>query len=176
VRRPALLVLVVATLALGLAACGGNDSSSPKTAATTEPAATAAPTTTAPSSNTNLDEKPTVKVPKGDPPKQLKVRDIVVGKGARAESGDDVSVQYVGVAYSNGQEFDTSWGGSQAFSFPLGAGRVIPGWDKGVAGMRVGGRRELIIPPDLAYGDQGAGGAIGPGETLIFIVDLVGIQ
>jgi len=120
--------------------------------------------------------KPQVTVPDGPPPSELQVTDLVEGTGAEATPGHTVSVQYVGVSYSNGQQFDASWDRGQAFSFPLGGGRVIKGWDQGVAGMKVGGRRELIIPPHLGYGDRGAGGAIKPGETLIFVVDLVGVH
>ena len=87
-----------------------------------------------------------------------------------------MNVHYVGIAHSTGEEFDASWNRGSAFSFPLGAGRVIAGWDRGVAGMKVGGRRKLVIPPHLGYGDRGAGGAIKPGETLIFVVDLLGVQ
>jgi FKBP-type peptidyl-prolyl cis-trans isomerase len=90
-----------------------------------------------------------------------------------AESGDTVEVHYVGVAFSTGEEFDASWNHGAPLQFQLGAGRVIAGWDQGVAGMKVGGRRQLIIPPDLAYGDRGAGDAIAPGETLIFVCDLI---
>lgn len=120
--------------------------------------------------------KPHVTVPDGPPPTELEVTDLVEGTGAEAAPGQTVSVQYVGVAYSNGRQFDASWDRGQPFSFPLGQGRVIKGWDQGVAGMKVGGRRLLVIPPHLGYGDRGAGGVIEPGETLIFVVDLVGIH
>jgi len=120
--------------------------------------------------------KPIVTVPPGPAPADLVVEDIVVGDGPEATAGHDVSVHYVGVAHSNGQEFDASWNRSSPFRFPLGGGRVIAGWDRGVAGMRVGGRRRLVIPPHLAYGNAGAGGVIKPGETLVFVVDLLGVQ
>ncbi|MGH2717543.1 MAG: FKBP-type peptidyl-prolyl cis-trans isomerase [Actinomycetota bacterium] len=120
--------------------------------------------------------KPTVTVPAGPPPAELRMTDLVEGSGTEATPGRTVSVQYVGVSYSNGKQFDASWDRGQAFSFPLGGGRVIKGWDQGVAGMKVGGRRELVIPPHLGYGDRGAGGSIKPGETLIFVVDLIGVQ
>ena len=98
---------------------------------------------------------------------------MVKGKGKRAKAGDTVDVQYVGVSWSTGKQFDASWDrGAEPFSFPLGAGQVIPGWDQGVEGMRVGGRRVLVIPPDLAYGDQSPSPDIAPGETLVFVVDL----
>jgi peptidylprolyl isomerase len=170
------LTLLALLLVLALAACGGGDE---ETAATPEPAATQeAPTPEATAEaldNKDLSAKPVVERPTGDPPKTLKVKDMVKGDGTRAKKGDDVTVQYVGVAFSTGQQFDASWDSGQPFSFPLGAGKVIPGWDEGVAGMRVGGRRQLTIPPDQAYGTAGAPPAIGPNETLIFIVDLVDV-
>lgn len=119
--------------------------------------------------------KPVVTVPDAPPPPELQVNDLVVGTGPEAAAGQRVSVQYVGVAYSTGRQFDASWDRGQPFSFPLGGGRVIKGWDQGVAGMRVGGRRELVIPPHLGYGDRGAGGVIAPGETLVFVVDLIDV-
>ncbi|MCU1453777.1 MAG: peptidylprolyl isomerase [Acidimicrobiales bacterium] len=118
--------------------------------------------------------KPDVTIPEGDPPADLVTEDLVVGDGPEATSGQNVDVHYVGHAWSNGQQFDASWDRGQPFSFRLGAGQVIGGWDQGVAGMKVGGRRRLTIPPDLGYGSRGAGGAIGPNETLVFVVDLLG--
>jgi peptidylprolyl isomerase len=120
--------------------------------------------------------KPEVEVPSGPPPKQLETEDITVGEGAEAATGDAVTVQYVGVNYSNGEEFDTSWDKPEPFTLQLGAGSVIPGWEEGIPGMKVGGRRELIIPPDLAYGRQGRPPDIPPNETLIFVIDLVELQ
>jgi peptidylprolyl isomerase len=120
--------------------------------------------------------KPQVEVPAGAPPTTLQVDDITQGDGAEAKAGDTVTVEYVGVSYSNGQEFDSSWERPEPFSFQLGSGQVIPGWDDGIAGMKVGGRRQLIIPPDLAYGKQGSPPAIGPNETLVFVVDLNDVQ
>jgi peptidylprolyl isomerase len=120
--------------------------------------------------------KPTIDFPEGDAPTELQIEDLVVGDGAEAKAGDQVVVHYVGVAHSTGEEFDASWNRGTPFTFPLGAGRVIAGWDQGVQGMRVGGRRQLTIPAKLGYGDRGAGNAIRPGETLIFVVDLLGIQ
>ena len=120
--------------------------------------------------------KPTVTIPDGPPPADLATEDLTVGTGAEATPGKTVDVQYVGVSWSTKQEFDASWGRGSPFSFPLGAGRVIKGWDQGVAGMKVGGRRRLVIPPSLGYGDRGAGGAIKPGETLVFVVDLIGVR
>jgi peptidylprolyl isomerase len=123
-----------------------------------------------------MPEKPEVDAPEGPPPAELEVTDLAVGEGAEAGPGDTVQVHYVGVAYSTGEEFDASYNRGAPLGFPLGAGRVIRGWDQGVAGMRVGGRRRLVIPPHLAYGDRGAGGVIAPGETLIFVVDLVDVR
>src|SRR5580692_2485821 len=117
--------------------------------------------------------KPEVDFPGGEPPADLEITDIWEGDGKVASAGDTVSVHYVGVAFSTGEEFDASWDRGDPLQFRLGAGRVIAGWDQGVQGMRVGGRRQLIIPPGLAYGDRGAGNAIAPGETLIFVCDLV---
>ncbi|GGW90791.1 FKBP-type peptidyl-prolyl cis-trans isomerase [Streptomyces chryseus] len=120
-------------------------------------------------------DKPEVDFPGGEPPKDLKIRDIWEGDGEVAKAGHNVKVHYVGVAFSTGEEFDSSWNRGTPLQFPLGGGRVIAGWDQGVQGMKVGGRRELIIPPHLAYGDSGAGGVIKPGETLIFVCDLVAV-
>jgi peptidylprolyl isomerase len=120
-------------------------------------------------------EKPVVEPFEGSAPADLVVEDITVGDGDEAKPGQNVSVHYVGVAHSTGEEFDASWNRGAPFGFPLGAGHVIAGWDRGVAGMKVGGRRRLVIPPHLGYGDRGAGGAIKGGETLIFVVDLLGV-
>lgn|SRR6266481_8869197 len=120
--------------------------------------------------------KPNVEVPAGDPPNDLVIDDLIVGEGPEATPGQQVSVHYVGVAHSNGKEFDSSYSRNSPFSFGLGAGQVIQGWDRGVAGMRVGGRRQLTIPASMAYGDRGAGGVIKPGETLVFVVDLLGVR
>lgn len=117
--------------------------------------------------------KPEVDFPEGEPPVTLKVTDIWEGDGKEAKSGDTVRVHYVGVSYSTGEEFDASWDHGEPLRFRLGAGQVIAGWDQGVQGMKVGGRRQLVIPPDLAYGNRGAGDVIAPGETLIFVCDLV---
>jgi peptidylprolyl isomerase len=118
-------------------------------------------------------EKPEIDFPGGDPPAELEITDIWEGDGAVAKAGDTVRVHYVGVAYSTGEEFDASWNRGDPLEFRLGVGQVIAGWDTGVQGMRVGGRRQLVIPPDQAYGDRGAGRSIAPGETLIFVCDLV---
>ncbi|TDP89222.1 FKBP-type peptidyl-prolyl cis-trans isomerase [Labedaea rhizosphaerae] len=121
-------------------------------------------------------EKPEVDPIEGNPPSDLDVQDITVGDGDEATAGKTVSVHYVGVAHSTGEEFDASWNRGDVLRFPLGAGRVIAGWDRGVQGMKVGGRRRLVIPPHLGYGARGAGGAIKPNETLIFVVDLVSVD
>jgi len=121
-------------------------------------------------------QRPDVDPPTGPPPADLMIEDLQTGDGAEAVSGQTVAVHYVGIAHSTGEEFDASWNRSTPFRFPLGAGRVIDGWDRGVAGMKVGGRRRLVVPPHLGYGDRGAGAAIKPGETLIFVVDLLGVS
>ena len=121
-------------------------------------------------------DKPFVDFPDGPPPVELVITDLVEGTGPVAQAGQTVSVHYVGVAHSTGEEFDSSYDRGDPLVFPLGARRVITGWDNGLVGMKVGGRRRLVIPPQLAYGDRGAGGAIGPGETLIFVCDLVGVK
>jgi peptidylprolyl isomerase len=119
--------------------------------------------------------KPEVTIPDEAPPAELVVEDLTVGDGAEATAGTRVDVHYVGVSWSTGRQFDASWDRGQTFGFGLGAGQVISGWDQGVQGMRVGGRRRLTIPPHLGYGDRGAGGVIAPGETLVFVVDLLGV-
>lgn len=116
--------------------------------------------------------KPAVTVPSKTPPTSLVMEDLIVGDGHEATAGKVVDVHYVGVSWSTGKEFDSSWNRNETFRFALGAGEVISGWDKGVQGMRVGGRRQLTIPPDMGYGSRGAGGVIKPNETLIFVVDL----
>jgi len=121
-------------------------------------------------------EKPLVEPHMGDAPADLISEDIIVGTGAEALKGNLVDVHYVGVSASTGEQFDASWDRNEPLSFPLGAGYVIAGWDQGVAGMKIGGRRRLVIPAHLAYGDQGAGGVIAPGETLIFVVDLLAVR
>jgi len=120
--------------------------------------------------------KPEIDFPGGQPPTVLEVHDEVVGDGAEATAGSTVSAHYVGVAFSTGEEFDASWNRGQPLQFRLGVGQVIAGWDQGIEGMKVGGRRKLVIPANLAYGDRGAGSAIAPGETLIFVVDLVDVR
>jgi peptidylprolyl isomerase len=118
---------------------------------------------------------PTIQLPTGAPPTHLEVKDLKAGTGAEAKPGDQVSVQYVGVLYDDGSKFDSSYDHGQPFSFKLGGGQVIQGWDQGVAGMKAGGRRELIIPPNLAYGPQGQPPTIPANATLVFVIDLVSV-
>ena len=159
-----LILLVLACAALLVAGCGSD--SNKESEATTTPLAEATPEAT----------QPEIKVPKGKAPKKLVVKDLKEGTGAEATAGSNVTVQYVGTSFKNGRQFDASWDRGEPFSFQLGAGSVIPGWDQGVEGMKVGGRRQLVIPPDLAYGPQGSPPAIGPNETLVFVIDLVSVD
>ena len=142
-----------------------------------QPAGSASAIATIPSSDLSpagtFGKRPTVTVPSGNPPSQLEASNLIVGTGAAAKAGESVTVQYDGYSWTTKKEFDASWNRGQTFSFPLGQGQVIQGWDQGVAGMKVGGRRELIIPPALAYGSQSPTAAIAPNDTLIFVVDLV---
>lgn len=178
-RLPALSALLCV---LVLAGCGSDDDAG--SAATPEPTPTASaspePETggaSAGGDNQDTSVKPTIAKPTGDPPSELVKEDLVRGKGRAAKAGDQVTVQYVGVSSSTGEQFDASWDSGQPFPFELGAGAVIPGWDEGVPGMKVGGRRQLTIPPDLAYGPEGTpDGSIAPNETLVFVVDVVDIQ
>lgn len=119
--------------------------------------------------------KPEVTIPDIEPPADLVKEDLEVGDGPEATAGKPVSVHYVGVSWSTGRQFDASWDRNEPFAFGLGSGQVITGWDEGVVGMKVGGRRRLTIPPHLGYGDRGAGGVIKGGETLVFVVDLLGV-
>jgi len=127
-------------------------------------------------SATDTSTKPEVEVPEGPPPDELVVEDIVTGDGEEAKAGDQVTVNYVGVDYETGEQFDASWDRGETFPFQLGSGQVIPGWDQGVEGMRVGGRRQLVIPPELAYGAQGQPPDIAPNATLVFVIDLTAIE
>jgi FKBP-type peptidyl-prolyl cis-trans isomerase len=185
--RPVLL-LVLSALALVAAGCG--DETEPSTAdryaqkaedeAEKRPAAAEAKPIEAEkveptAGEADLNRKPKIPKATGAAPKELVAQDLIVGKGAAAKTGDPVSVQYVGVTYDDNKEFDASWSGSKpgkAFEFTLGQGGVIAGWDQGVVGMKEGGRRKLVIPPDLAYGQQGSPPNIGPNETLVFEIDL----
>ena len=178
-------IALLAAAVIGVGACGDDDEetdlpaavpATPTQTATTETATT---TTGGGASgkkvagiSTDLSSKPEIPEPTGEEPTKLVSKDIVVGKGRAAKAGDNLVVQYVGVLFENGEQFDASWDGGQPFPFTLGQGDVIPGWDEGVEGMKVGGRRLLTIPPDLAYGEQGQG-SIPPDATLVFVVDLV---
>ena len=123
-----------------------------------------------------MPDKPAITIPDGPPPTGLLLEDLTVGDGDEATAGQQVEVHYVGVSWSNGKQFDASWDRGDTFKFGLGKGQVIKGWDDGVAGMKVGGRRRITIPPMLGYGKRGAGGVIGPDETLVFVVDLIGVR
>ena len=120
-------------------------------------------------------QKPEVTIPAENPPTELVVDDITVGDGAEATAGQQVNVHYVGVSWSTGEQFDASWDRMEPFRFGLGQRQVIQGWDDGVQGMKVGGRRRLTIPPHMGYGAAGAGGVIAPNETLVFVVDLLAV-
>jgi peptidylprolyl isomerase len=171
-RGPISIIVVCAALAI--AGCGSSSDSSSSTSG--GEASTAAKSAGSTASQANTKVKPKVTVPSEPAPKKLTEVEIVKGTGAEAKSGDEVTVQYVGVGYESEEEFDSSWSRNEPFSFTLGAGEVIPGWDQGVAGMKVGGRRELIIPSELAYGPAGSPPAIGPNETLIFVIDLLAVK
>ena len=163
-----LLLVALTALALGLAACGDDDEdggAAETTAARTEQAPPA-------EISTNLEAKPEIAKPAGEPPTKLVKEDIVVGKGRAAKEGDRVTVHYVGVNFSTGDQFDASWDRGEPATFQLAQGSLIPGWVEGMKGMKVGGRRKLIIPPELGYGEQGSPPAIPPNETLVFVIDL----
>jgi peptidylprolyl isomerase len=172
-----LLPCLLIVLLLTLAACGddGDDSGGNGTTA-------AAKTSEEPSPSAqrealkDTNTKPVIPKPSGTPPRKLVKEDIVKGKGPRAKPGDTLTVQYVGVSFSTGDEFDASWDRGQPFPLQLGAGQVIKGWDRGLVGIRKGGRRMLTIPPELGYGREGYPPAIAPNETLVFVVDAVGLQ
>ena len=190
--RPCSLILpILVAVALAVSGCGDDGSNGNTDQATVPTQTETPPAETTPEPETaatpkakkvkptageaDPDRKPKVPKGSGDPPTELVVQDLIVGKGKRAKAGDMVTVQYVGVLFSNGKQFDASWEGSRpgpGFDFPLGAGQVIPGWDQGVVGMREGGRRKLIIPPELAYGAQGFPPDIPPNAALIFDIDL----
>jgi peptidylprolyl isomerase len=188
-------VALLATAAVGVAACGSDNKS---TSTASGPAAAEAPATTTvqppdvtvattPTTSTNtpakpqtiskdLKTKPAIPKPTGTPPTKLVIKDIVKGKGKTARVGKNVTVQYVGVSWSTGQQFDASWDRGQPFQFQLGDQHIIRGWNQGVAGMKVGGRRELVIPPELGYGAQGSPPTIAPNETLVFVIDLLKVR
>lgn len=166
----AALVAVLVLVAAALVARGASDDDEAEQAGTTS---TTAADDGAPAPDRR--EKPEVTVPEGPPPTELVTEDVEVGDGAEATEGATLVMDYVGVAASTGEEFDASFGGPDPFEFQLGAGNVIAGWDQGIVGMKVGGRRQLVIPPDLGYGEAGSPPAIGPNETLVFVVDLLSV-
>jgi FKBP-type peptidyl-prolyl cis-trans isomerase len=171
-----LCILLAALALVAVAGCGGGGGGNAKPAAIPAGPGPAAPAT--PKASTNLKDtksKPAVPKPNGPPPKKLVVKDIVVGKGRPAKKGAQLSMQYVGVTYADGKEFDSSWDRNQPFKFQLGQGSVIKGWDQGLVGIKPGGRRELIIPPKLGYGATGQPPSIPPNATLVFIVDALSV-
>jgi peptidylprolyl isomerase len=170
-------LLAVATLTVLVAvSCGGDDDTSDATQPSTTTAAPGSESTTAtPVGAVDLSVKPVIAPKTGEPPADLVVADLVVGTGAEAVTGSTVEVHYVGAHFATGEQFDASWDSGRTFPVPLGAGAVIPGWDLGLVGMKVGGRRELIIPPALAYGEAGFPPVIGPNATLVFVVDLISV-
>jgi peptidylprolyl isomerase len=173
---PTLLRAAVAALAcvVLLAGCGGGDDT---TEAKNQPSPNEPqPPAATPETPKELQTKPKVGNPSGPPPKQLEKEDLITGTGATATAGKQLTVNYVGVLFESGKEFDASWERKQPFPFTLGQGMVIPGWDKGLEGMKVGGRRKLTIPPDQAYGEQGSPPTIGPNETLVFVIDLLDVK
>jgi peptidylprolyl isomerase len=179
--RPTWLAIVLCTLALPLAACGGGDdsdqpASSGAASSGPTPSADEAVQSLADSISKDVKTKPVVAIPAGGTPKTLTIKDIVPGTGRAAKKGDKLQVQYVGSSWSTGAEFDSSWSRGQPLPVTLGAGQVIPGWDKGLVGMKAGGRRLIVIPPDLAYGAQGQPPKIGANETLAFVVDLQSLK
>ncbi len=166
----ATLTAILLCLALAVAGCGDDDSS---TTDATEGGGSAAAQSGAEASKRT---KPKVSPPQGSAPNKLVENDLIEGSGAAAKAGDEVTVQYVGVGFDSGKEFDASWDRGEPFPFTLGAGEVIPGWDQGIEGMKVGGQRELIIPANLAYGSAGFPPAIAPNEALVFVVDLLKVN
>ena len=171
-------ILSVATAGILLLGCGNDGGESAATDSSTEiPTSTEIVPTPTPAGdvdNADLSVKPLVTIPLSSPPIELLIEDLVVGSGSPVGVGDFLIMDYVGVSYSTGLQFDASWDRGSPFPFELGAGRVIQGWDQGIVGMSVGGRRSLTIPPELAYGENGSGsGSIGPNETLVFVVDLI---
>ena len=171
-------ILSVAIASVLLVGCGNNDGESVTTNSSTDASTpieiVPTPTPAGDVDNSDLTVKPLVTIPTSSPPTELVVEDLVVGSGSSVDAGDFLVMDYVGVSYSTGIQFDASWDRGSPFPFELGAGQVIQGWDEGIVGMAVGGRRSLSIPPDLAYGKNGSGsGSIGPNETLVFVVDLL---
>lgn len=176
-RLPALMLSLCLALAIAVGGCGGgSDDSSSESTGSSESTSSGKSAESGESANTDLSKKPVVTVPSGVSPNKFAFLEIVEGDGPVAKSGDKVTVQYVGVGFDSEKEFDSSWSAGRPFPFTLGAGEVIKGWDQGVEGMKVGGRRELLIPADLAYGAAGRPPSIGPNETLIFVIDLLSVE
>jgi FKBP-type peptidyl-prolyl cis-trans isomerase len=173
--RRSLILILAACVALAIAGCGSSSDSTSSTSSSSgsESEGGAIPTRSAEEAQEGT--KPKVEVPSGAPPKKLVEKDLIEGEGEEAKAGDKVTVQYVGVLYDNGKEFDASWNRGEPFAFTLGNSEVIAGWDQGIEGMKVGGRRELIIPPQLAYGSE-AVGPIPANSTLVFVVDLLAVN
>jgi FKBP-type peptidyl-prolyl cis-trans isomerase len=171
------IVSVALVGALTLAACGsdgGDDSVAAEDSRGDEAEASEEDPASEDTEDTaDAGAKPVVEIPAGEAPEGLEIIDLVEGEGAEAAAGDLVTAHYVGVLHDDGTEFDSSWDRGQPFEFQLGGGQVIVGWDEGIEGMKVGGRRMLVIPSDLAYGEAGSGGTIGPDAALVFVVDLV---
>ena len=179
--------VLVAVLSAALAACGSSKapgvqlapdagSTAAAVTATSTTSTTTTTTTSSVSTPSQLSNKPAVKPPSGPPPKNLVVKDLIKGTGKTATTGSTITVNYVGVLYNGGKEFDSSWKRNQTFTTALSSGNVIAGWVKGIAGMKVGGRRELIIPPSLGYGKNGSPPAIPANATLVFVVDLLSVS
>ena len=167
--------LVVLLLMFALLTRGNSDKEADTTVAAPT-TTTAAPTTTvALSIPAAIATKPTLTLPAGPPPKTLQTKDLIVGTGPEVTAGSNVTVNYVGVSWSTKEEFDTSWGRAPFTVENVGQAAVIPGWNEGLVGMKQGGRRQLVIPPDKGYGDTGQGAKIGPNETLVFIVDAIAV-
>jgi len=170
VKLPIALISLCAVLAF--AGCGGSSDSSTESSESTSTSTSESTAKTKPAEKT----KPTVTVPKGAPPKKLVVRELEKGSGAEAKAGDEITVQYVGVDYKQGKEFDSSWSRNEPFTFNFGAGEVIAGWEQGIKGMKIGGRRELIVPSELGYGETGNPPDIAPNEALVFVIDLLEVN
>jgi peptidylprolyl isomerase len=182
-KFPLLILALCAALVIGIGGCGSSSDSSTGSSGSTESSASTEASNPAEKSTDSAESnpsgkktKPTVTVPKGISPKNFATKELKEGTGATAKKGDKVTVQYVGVGYDSEKEFDSSWSRNEPFTFTLGAGEVIKGWDQGVEGMKVGGRRELLIPGNLAYGPEGRPPEIGPNETLIFTIDLLAVN
>jgi peptidylprolyl isomerase len=179
-KFPLLILALCAALVIGVVGCGSSSDSSTDSSGSTESSSAEASDKSeksGDSTESNVEKtKPKVTVPQGISPTKYAFRDLEEGTGATAKPGDEVTVQYVGVGYKSEEEFDSSWSRNEPFTFTLGAGEVIKGWDKGVEGMKVGGRRELLLPPELAYGAAGSPPSIGPNETLIFTIDLLAVK